>query len=91
MVGPFFASSEDTLATFGEGIVLISAEVDPPAAVPGERITVNVEWQVTADQTGDYTTFVHLGPADAGPLATGDQKPRGGHYPTNAWRAGERF
>ncbi|MBK9054904.1 MAG: hypothetical protein IPL78_29570 [Chloroflexi bacterium] len=44
---------------------------------------------VAAAPSGTFTTFVHLGDPTQPPLATGDDQPRQGHYPTTVWAAGE--
>jgi hypothetical protein len=50
---------------------------------------VEVMWVVAAAPSGTFTTFVHLGDPTQSPLATGDNQPRQGHYPTSVWAAGE--
>ncbi|MBK8430348.1 MAG: hypothetical protein IPL28_03170 [Chloroflexi bacterium] len=76
----------DILAEW-EGVQLVSAEIVQGA----EAIQVQLVWQVTADFQTDYTTFLHLGEQGTPPLATGDNIPRGGLWPTSHWRTGQQF
>ena len=76
-----------TLLAEWEGVQLVSAEVEQGAEV----LEVQLVWQVTADWTADYTLFVHWGAQGQAPVATGDGVPRGGHWPTSHWRAGQQF
>lgn len=78
-----------TLATLGDGIELRQVVVTPQQVRPGDVVTVTVVWGVAAAPQGTFTTFVHLGDPTQPPLATGDNQPRQGHYPTSVWAAGE--
>lgn len=80
---------DTTLARLGEGIELRQVVVTPQQIRPGDVVTVTVVWVVAAAPQGTFTTFVHLGDATQPPLATGDNQPRQGHYPTSVWAAGE--
>lgn len=79
----------EPLAQFGEGIALISAEVKPVSAEPGDTITVDLRWHVMADQHQTLSTLVHLGETGSPPIAQGDGTPKQGDYPTHWWAAGE--
>ncbi|MDV7390946.1 hypothetical protein RZS08_06325, partial [Arthrospira platensis SPKY1] len=48
-----------------------------------------MQWEARAVPAGDYTTLFHLGAATQPPLATGDNQPLDGQYPTRVWAAGE--
>jgi hypothetical protein len=77
------------LAELGEAILLTAAQVEADSARPGDPVIVRVQWQTRADPGGDYTILLHLGAAGQPPLATGDNQPLGGQYPTRAWAANE--
>jgi hypothetical protein len=77
------------LAQLGDGILLTQAQFNPTSAKPGDVVTVNVQWQVIGPPLTDLTTLVHLGEAGQPPLATGDNQPLAGQYPTRLWSAGE--
>lgn len=77
-------------AELGDNIALVSAEVIPAQAQPGQVIRVDIRWYVPRGRPQqDYTTLVHLGQPDRPPLATGDRPPLDGDYPTRAWGNGE--
>ncbi len=73
------------------GFQLINADYSPKEARPGDRIEINLEWQVQTPTTGNLATFVHLGDPTKPPLTQGDSLPLGGYYPTWLWESGERF
>lgn len=82
---------KETAAQLGDFIELITVQVSPARAQPGEALRIVVRWQVRGAPQTDYTTLVHLGQPDATPLATGDSPPLNGHYPTRVWENGEQF
>ena len=77
------------LAMVADGLAVTAVSMTPTTAKAGDVVTVNVEWQVLAAPNGDFTTFVHLAEAGQPPLATGDDVPRNGRYPTWVWAVGE--
>ncbi|MCA9918336.1 MAG: hypothetical protein KC445_10315, partial [Anaerolineales bacterium] len=83
--------SETILAEIGGAVQVTAVSVTPTQAQPGDTITVAVEWQVIAPPQADWTTLLHLAPANEPPLATGDSPPLAGSYPTRVWAAGQRF
>ena len=77
-------------AEIGDHIALVSTEVVPAQARPGQIIRLDVRWYVPRGRPQqDYTTLVHLGQPDRPPLSTGDSPPLGGAFPTGAWENGE--
>ena len=80
--------TDTVLAQMG-GIELVSADLVPATAHPGEEVAVALRWQVKEAPGRDLTTFVHLGDPAEPPLAQGDSPPLGGDYPTRLWAAGE--
>jgi hypothetical protein len=77
------------LAQLGDAIWLTQAQPETNSAQPGESFAINVQWQTTAAPHTNYTTLIHLGAAGQPPLATGDNQPVAGQYPTTTWAAGE--
>jgi hypothetical protein len=59
--------------------------------MPGDAVTILLEWQVVNEPGRALTTFVHMGDPSQPPLAQGDGVPLNGHYPTTVWSSGERF
>ena len=76
------------LAQLGDHVLLTQARAAAQTARPGEQIHIAVQWQVLAPPGVDYTTLIHLGDAGQPPLATGDNQPLLGQYPTRVWPAG---
>jgi 4-amino-4-deoxy-L-arabinose transferase-like glycosyltransferase len=75
--------------TFDDSIRLTGYEM-PQSAEPGSAVTVTLTWSARAEPAHDYIAFVHLWqPGDPAPLAQHDSRPRGGWFPTSAWRAGD--
>lgn len=93
---PPVADEEVTAATpvgarFGGEIELLAwkLEGDGLNLRPGQTLALTLYWQARARPSLDYTIFVHLGPANAPPLAQNDHQPVGGRYPTSLWDIGE--
>jgi len=78
-------------ARFGGEVDLLAWKLDGDALhlQPGQTLALTLYWQAKARPSLDYTIFVHLGPANAPPLAQNDHQPLGGQYPTSLWDAGE--
>ncbi len=75
-----------------DGRVQVTAvSIAPQQAHPGDVITINIEWQVTAPPQANWTALVHLAELGQPPVATGDSPPLHGDYPTGIWAAGEIF
>jgi len=71
-------------ADFGP-IVLIGFDA-PKQASPGQTVPVRLYWRAMTPMREDYTVFVHLLDASGKLVAQADAMPRGGAYPTSAWR-----
>ncbi len=64
---------------------LVGAHVDPPLAMPGQKITLMLYWARVGAAEGNYTVFTHLLTPE-GTLAAGqDNLPVNGTMPTDAW------
>lgn len=69
---------------------LVGYAVTPTTVQPGQRVTIQLDWQVGATPSADYVLFVHV--IDAGGFVTQrDTFPATGRYPTSRWRAGSRW
>jgi hypothetical protein len=80
----------DGIAHLSERILLEGYQA-PEQVEAGEPLTVTLRWRALEDVDEDLVAFVHLWrPGDAQPLAQDDAPPRGGWFPTSAWRAGDR-
>ena len=90
LVPDAWPAARPLLATIAPGTGVVAAAA-PAAAQAGETVRIDVIWQITDPPGADLTTFVHLGPAGAPPLASGDAPPLQGAYPTLFWAAGEQF
>lgn len=79
----------ETLATniaFGDAIVAERVEADLSRA--DGVIPVRIRWRANRTLTRNYKVFVHLGPADAPPIAQNDGEPAAGARPTSGWAPG---
>ena len=77
-------------ATFGDGIMLENVSVDLGEYESGEIIPLRLTWQADAQVAQRYKVFVHVGGADAPPVAQNDSEPAAGTRPTDTWKAGEQ-
>jgi len=82
---------QEALARIGPSIEMLEVQVQPQSAQPGDLLAILVRWQARDDIEEDLTTLIHLGQPDAAPLATGDNPPLGGYYPTRVWENGEQI
>lgn len=83
------AEPTEELASLGEAIRLVQAELSHSDVMPGDDVSLTLSWYVVQDVDVAYTTFVHLGQPGEQPLAQGDAEPLEGAYPTTHWEAGE--
>ncbi|MGC8836827.1 MAG: glycosyltransferase family 39 protein [Anaerolineae bacterium] len=70
---------------FGEGILLLGADLHQGPARPGGVLTVTLYWQAVGEMDRSYTAFVHLLGPDGRVRAGVDRVPGGGARPTNTW------
>lgn len=82
-------AEETPLATFEEGITLLSFEWSVQTVAPGETATLRVRWAGSGPATTNYTVFAHLLNDSGGLLAQHDKAPLDGAYPTQFWGEGE--
>ncbi|MCL5998590.1 MAG: glycosyltransferase family 39 protein [Chloroflexi bacterium] len=88
--------AHDIDAGFGAGdasvaITLRSDAIDLDPRSNGDLIPLQLVWRSNASLAQRYKVFVHLGPADAPPVAQNDAEPVGGFRPTTTWQAGEEI
>ncbi|MCL4261786.1 MAG: phospholipid carrier-dependent glycosyltransferase [Anaerolineae bacterium] len=81
--------SGEPLAQVGEGMVVTAVALSQETARPGDTVKIDITWEVLAPPGVNLTTLLHLAEAGQPPLATGDNQPVGGQYPTRVWAAGE--
>jgi hypothetical protein len=80
--------AKEGVASFGERIVLLGAELGKQAATPGELIPVRLRWRGLRSMDEDYTVFVHLVGPDGRLHGQVDSWPVQGSYPTSRWPPG---
>jgi len=86
----FDTSDLAPLATFGGAMDLIAADVSPPSARAGDKVTVQLRWRAAAQMQQAYKVFVHvLDPAGQQVVAQRDAEPLDGAAPTTGWVLGE--
>ncbi len=77
------------LAQVGDGVVVTAVALSPETARPGDTVQIDITWKVLSPPGTNLATLVHLAEAGQPPLATGDNQPLAGQYPTRVWAAGE--
>ncbi len=77
------------LAQIGAGIEVTAVTLRQDRVQPGDILNIDITWQVQQPPGADLTTLVHLAAAGQPPLATGDDQPLAGQYPTRVWAPGE--
>ncbi len=84
--------TEEPLARLGEGIEIAGLSLPSDTAAPGDDVSVDVVWQVTAPPGPALLhAFVHVGDPTQAPLAQHDGPVMGNEYPASVWVAGEVF
>jgi 4-amino-4-deoxy-L-arabinose transferase-like glycosyltransferase len=82
-------AAASSVVQIGEGIVPTQVDLSTETAKPGDVVTLKVQWLVETAPGIDYTTLVHLAETEKPPLATADNQPLTGQYPTRVWADGE--
>src|SRR5205823_5859333 len=86
----FDSSGAETVATFGDTMQLLSAQLEPAQARGGDKLTVKLRWRSAAEMAAAYKVFVHvLDAAGQQVLAQKDAEPQDGRAPTTGWVVGE--
>jgi uncharacterized membrane protein len=76
-------------ARFGDAITLTQVKMRNSVASAGDVLPFELTWQTNAPIDKRYKVFIHIGPADAPPIAQNDSEPSAGFMPTNIWRVGQ--
>lgn len=79
------------LAQLADLAQITAVTIDPSHAQPGQTVQLRLNWRVLNPSPLPLTTLLHLGQAGQPPLATGDNQPVAGQYPTHVWATGEQF
>lgn len=82
-------ADESPLATFEEGLSLLSYEWASQTVAPGQTATLRLRWTASGPATTSYTIFAHLLDEGGELLAQHDKVPLDGDYPTQFWGEGE--
>ncbi len=77
------------LATFGDRVLLLEAQVGRDEARPGDVVPVTLRWRGLRSMDVDYTVFVHLVGPDGRLHGQVDSWPVQGSFPTSQWAPGE--
>ncbi len=78
-------------AQFDSFVRLIGYEIDKESAVAGEKVDVNLYWEVTGQPPGDYLIFVHMFDEVGTMVTQRDTHPGLGNFPSSQWQVGDRF
>ena len=76
-------------ARLGEAVEMVGYELERREVRQGEALKLRLYWRALRPVGHDYVVFTHLLDATGKVVAQQDNQPRGGTYPTSAWRAGE--
>jgi hypothetical protein len=87
--GPPAAPQYPIQAQFGDGILLLGADLPKQTFHPGETLVYTLHWQALDTIRRDYTVFNHLLDAEGNMQAQQDSMPQENRYPTSMWDAGE--
>jgi mannosyltransferase len=75
-------------AVLADGLLLEAAALDREAVAPGQSLCVVLRWRAAATPLPDLRPTLTLSQASSA-LATVEDAPAGGRYPTDRWQAGE--
>ena len=78
-----------TVARFGDGVVLAGASLAAPSVRPGEAALVGLLWQTSGRLTANYKVSTLLKDPAGHVLAAVDREPADGFLPTSAWEPGQ--
>ncbi len=89
-----FAGAEvpnPTNVSFDSLVTLRGYELHADTIRPGEALSLDLYWEVTAKPPGDYLLFVHLIDENGLMVAQRDTHPGLGSFPTRNWEPGDQF
>jgi hypothetical protein len=87
---PPAASHAPPLAAWEGGPILQAVDL-PPAADPGQTISVDATWSTAAQMQRPYSIFVHLLDGASNLVAQDDGLPLDGNWLTTCWQPGQSF
>ena len=73
---------------FGGQIELVSTHVNPSPSAVGDVLPIALRWRAQHKLDKAYKVFIHIGKADAPPVAQNDSEPMAGYLPTTTWGEG---
>ena len=83
-------ASQRPVATFDDGVVLLSATAGPAVLAPGRDVSVELRWRVAAASARDFTVFLQLiDQGNRSRIAGFDSIPYESSFPPRLWQAGE--
>ena len=65
--------------------------IDKTSVQPGDKLHIELYWEVTGQPPGDYLLFVHLIDGNGLMVTQRDTHPGLGRYPSSRWQEGDRF
>jgi hypothetical protein len=88
--GAFAAPDPETRLDLrvGELALLRGYRLDGAALVPGQQVTLRLQWEVLAQSQTPLKVFVHLIGPDGQIYGQRDDQPQGGGRPTTRWTPG---
>ena len=92
---PSFAADaaipNETDAQFDFFAKLHGYQVDQRTVQPGDKLHIELYWEVTGQPPGNYLLFVHLIDDNGLIVAQRDTHPGLGRFPSSRWQTGDRF
>ena len=83
------ANMEESRIVGAEVALVLSAEVEVPAATPGSNVRLRLVYRALGGLTTDLKEFVHLYSPELGLAGQVDTTPGAGLNPTSSWQSGE--
>lgn len=88
VIAPVAATAEN-LASFGDGLDLVAADLPGQALAAGEPATITLYWRAQQPLAADLRPVVRLVHQDGWLAAERDHSPAQGRYSTDRWQAGD--
>jgi hypothetical protein len=73
----------------GDNVELVGVEAPQAKVQAGEEVPFTLTWYASGSPAADYVVFVHLVDDAGNQVATFDQPPVSGSYPTHLWQQGD--
>jgi hypothetical protein len=75
----------------GPDISLQSYQIDSQSALPGQILSLSLDWQAIVQPGRNYKVFVQLLSPEGHLVAQRDSQPLDGFHPTSTWRPGQEI